>query len=581
VTGGERVGPGDLLVRGGTVVDGTGGPSRRADVRVRAGRIVEVGERLAPDGERELDAGGAVVAPGFIDTHTHLDPQVFWDPACDPQPQHGVTSALVGNCSLSLYPVTDDRRHEIADLFAFVEDVPVEALTDHVPWTWSDYAGYRDAVDARGVGINVAALVGHSPLRLVVMGDAAWTRTATAAERAEMARVLAAAMDAGAWGLSTSTFDQDRHGRPVPSRQADEAELDALLDVVGAAGYGLVEFVPDLTGPDPEADVLRLARSCGPRGIPLTWTGFTHTDSAPHRTAAWLDLSRRLQADGVRIWPQLSPRTVDFRLNWDSSMMFMTMPAGWHKVVQARGAEQTRLLGDPAWRDAARAEWDTVTKAMFPHTRIDRVRIVETAPGVDEHLLGTSLAEVVAERGGHPSDVLADLVAANVVDDEIRLGVVAVGVANADVEGVARTLTDPAVLVSSSDAGAHVQMLCASGDTTLLLARHVRERGDMTLERAVHELSGRQADVFGFGDRGVIAPGKAADLVVFALDELHWDDDVFTPDLPGGGLRMRRPEGGYRATVVAGVPTQEHGELTGALPGRILHAGDCAAGGTR
>ncbi len=165
----------DLLVRGGTVVDGTGTPGIAADLRVRDGRIAEIGSGLAPDGEPELDAAGAIVAPGFLDLHTHLDPQVFWDPACDPQPQHGVTTALVGNCSLSLFPVTDEQRIPIADMFAFVEDVPPDALINHVPWTWNDYAGYRDAVDARGAGVNIAALMGHSPLRLVVMGDDAWS----------------------------------------------------------------------------------------------------------------------------------------------------------------------------------------------------------------------------------------------------------------------------------------------------------------------------------------------------------------------------------------------------------------------
>ena len=183
--------------------------------------------------------------------------------------------------------------------------------------------------------------MGHSPLRLVVMGDAAWTRPATEPERTEMAAILDVAMADGAWGLSTSFFDEDRHGRPVPSRLADDAELEALTDVIAAHGRGLIEFVPDLTGSDPEEGMRRLARLCGPRGIPLTWTGFTHTDANPDRTRYWLELTRRFQAEGVKIWPQLSPRTVDFRLNWDSSMMFMAMPRGWHQVIGARGDDKT------------------------------------------------------------------------------------------------------------------------------------------------------------------------------------------------------------------------------------------------
>jgi N-acyl-D-amino-acid deacylase len=563
-------GSGDLLVRGGTVIDGTGGPAYAADVRVRSGRIAEVGESLQPDGEEELDASDALVTPGFIDAHTHLDPSLFWDPACDPNPQHGVTTALVGNCSLTLFPVVDGQRAAIADMFAFVEDVPTDALTNHVPWSWTDFAGYRDAVDAGGIGLNVAALVGHSPLRLVVMGDDAWSRAATEPERLAMAELLDVAMAEGAWGLSTSFFDEDRTGRPVPSRHADDWEFDVLLDVLARRGRGVVEFVPDLTGPDPELGMERLASRCGPRGIPLTYTGFAHTDANPERTQYWLDLARRYREQGVKFWPQLSPRTVDFRINWDSSMMFMAFPVGWHRVIQVPRSEKARLLSDEAWREIARKEWDDVPRAMFPHQRIGQVRFVEVTRPEDEVWLGRTLADLVAERGGHPSDVLADFVLAN----DCRPGIVAVGLANADVEGVARTLADPNVLVSSSDAGAHVQMLCASGDTTLFLTRHVRERADFTLEAAVHQLTGLQAEVFGFRDRGVVEAGRAADLAVFALDELHWDDDVFVADLPDGSSRLRRPEGGYRATIVNGVPTQVGGELTGALPGRMLDVND-------
>jgi N-acyl-D-aspartate/D-glutamate deacylase len=561
----------DLLVRGGTVVDGTGAPAIIADVRVRAGRIAEVGPDLAPEGEEVLDATGALVTPGFLDLHTHLDPQVFFDPACDPQPQHGVTTALVGNCSLSLFPVTDEQRDAIADMFAFVEDVPSAVLTDSVPWTWTDYAGYRDAVTAAGLGLNFAALVGHSPLRLVVMGDAAWEREATPDEITRMAEMLDAAMEAGAFGLSTSFFDEDRRGRKVPSRIAGRDEFEALIDVVGRRGHGFVEFVPDLTGADPRAGMQLLADLCGPRNVPLTWTGFTVANSPSTMTEDWLTYTRELQAQGVNFIPQLSPRTVDFRLNWDSSMMFMPFVEGWHRVIQARGTEaKAALLADPEWRDAARAEWDTIEKAMFPNTRIEQVRIVEVTNPGDEVWLGKSFADLVADRGGHPSDVLADFALAN----DCRPGIVAVGLANSDVDAIARTMPDPNVIISSSDAGAHVQMLCASGDTTLLLTRHVRDRDDLTIERAVHELTGRQADLFGFRDRGVIEPGRAADLVVFALDELHYDDEEMVADLPGGALRFRRPEGGYRATIVNGRVVQRDGKLTGELPGRVLAVND-------
>ncbi len=561
----------ELLIKGGQVVDGTGAPGRSADVRVRGGRIVEVGPGLDADGAEVFDAAGAVVAPGFIDTHAHTDPQVFWDPTLDPEPLHGVTTMLVGNCSLSLYPaLDDDGRRQISDLFAYIEDVPRHLFDEAVPWTWTDYAGYRDTVNAQGAGTNLAALVGHSPLRLAVMGDDAWTRAATSEESAAMALLLDTAMADGAWGLSTSHLDVDAHGRPVPSRYADGAEYDTLLDAVAAYKRGLVEMVPALLGNDAETEMEDLARRCGARGLPLTWTGFVHPDGRPQVLDKWLGLARRLQADGIGFWPQLSPRPIDFRLNWDSSMMFMSMPKGWHRVIAARGADKAALLADPDWRDTARAEWDATEKAMFPHQRPYLVKFVEVVGEANERWLGKSLKDLMRETGQHPSDAFADFVLAN----DCRPGIVAQGISNADVEGVARTLRDPAVLVSSSDAGAHMQMLCASGDTTLLLTRHVRERGDFTLEEAIWQLTGRQAATFGFTNRGRVAEGCHADLVVFDPDELHYDAESFVADLPRDGRRLRRPEGGYRATFVRGVATQLGGVLTGSLPGRVLHAGE-------
>jgi len=557
-----------LLITGGSIVDGTGAPAYRADMRVRKGMIVEIGPNLEADGDDVFDARGAFVTPGFIDTHSHLDPHMWWDNTCDPNLQHGVTTALIGNCSLSLFPVKPETAAAVAAVFAYIEDVPLHAFDAHVPFTWRNYDGYRDAVNTNGIALNFMALMGHTPLRLYVMGDDAWTRIATDDEIGQMVALFDQAMHDGAWGLSTSFFDEDLQGRPVPSRLADDRELEALLDVIEKQGRGFVEFVPDLTGADPQAGMDRLADLCGPRGIPVTWTGFTYTDLNPARTNHWLELARSYHERGIKFWPQLSPRSVDFRINWDSSMMFMAFPDGWHQIIRAVGpAAKAALLRDPAWRATARDEWDRVEKAMFPHLRIDRVRFVELSNPDDEKWLGRSLAELVDARPGHPSDVFADFVLAN----GGAPGVVAVGISNSDIEGMARTFADPNVIVSSSDSGAHVQMLCASGDTTLYLTRHVRDRGDFTLEHAVWQLAGRQAEIFGISDRGVVAVGRVADLAIFALDELHWDDDELVGDLPGGAMRMRRPEGGFRATIVNGQIAQRDGQVTEARAGRMLN----------
>lgn len=555
-----------LVIRGGTVLDGTGGPGRRADVLVRDGRIAEVGTGIDVAGARELDAGGAFVTPGFIDTHTHLDPSLFWDRACDPMPQHGVTTVLIGNCSLGLVPVRPEGVDELSTLFCYIEDMPRETFSLGIPWTWERYPAYRDALADGGLGVHAAVLLGHSAIRLYVMGDAAWERAATDAERAAMAAVLDEAVAAGAYGFSTSFFDADARSRPVPSRLADPAEHDALLAVLGRHGRGFVEFIPRLGSDDGRQEMVDFATLCGRHGVVSTINVLVASESMPSYGADVLALCRRLRAEGSSVWPQMSPRTIDFRINWETSMVFM-MLSEWHRIPNATGdGERARLLADPEWRAGARAQWDANPRGLFPAGQPERVRFIEVTRPEHEAWLGRTLADLAAARKLHPSDALADWVLAN----DLRPGVLVVGVANSDVDAVARLLTEPDTLVASSDAGAHVQMMCAAGDTTLYLTRHVRDRGDVTVEQAVHELTGKQADVFGFHDRGRVAPGLVADLTVFALEELHWDGDVFVHDLPGGARRLRRPPGGYRYTLARGQVTQEAGELTGACPAGVL-----------
>lgn len=559
----------DLIVTGGSVIDGTGSPARRADVRIRGGVIVEVAPDLAPQGEVVVDARGACVTPGFIDTHTHLDPTMFWDPSCDPMPQHGVTTALIGNCSLSLAPVRPQHLEEVMDVFCFIEDMPIEEFRSGIPWNWQTWREYRDSMNARGSALNMASLIGHSMLRIFAMGADAWTRAATPAEIEAMCGELADALSAGCHGLSTSFFDVDRAARPVPSRLADLAELTALADTLAAAGHGIVEYIPNQTGEDPLGEMKRMAELLGPRGVRSIWNGLLHTDLNPGRTQELIEYTATLAQYGAPVWPIVSPRTIDFNVDWDQTMVFMMLPKGWNQVMLVRGAARAERLRDPAWRKVAREEWDTVDKSLFPNTRIDFVRFTSVTRKENEPWLGKSLADLAAARGGHPSDVFADWI----LENDLEPGVVAMGIGNGNVEAVAEMLRDERTLVSASDAGAHVQMMCAAGDTTLFLTRHVRERGDFTLERAVHELTGRQAESLGFPDRGFLKPGYAGDLTVFELGRLDWGKDVFVRDLPSGGRRLRRPEGGYRATAVSGVLTQQNGKLTGANPGRVLDAG--------
>jgi N-acyl-D-amino-acid deacylase len=556
--------PGHVLVRNGIVHDGTGAPGRPGDVRVRDGLIVEVGTGLEPEGERVIDAAGAVIAPGFIENHAHVDPSLFWDPFCDPTPQHGVTTLLAGNCSLSLFPIDEAMRDEAIGLFSLIEDIPVEAFDLAVPGPWVDYAGYRDALSG-GLGLNVATLVGHTLLRWFVMGEAAWERTATPDEVAGMCAILQQSLEAGAFGLSTSFTDKDHHGRLVPPCKADDAEFEALFDVLARQG-GIVEFIPDLSGGTAEEDIERMARLTGPRDVVSTWNTLAQTKRAPERATRFLEQAARLQEAGVRMYPQGTPRPFDLRIGWDRSVMFNDMPDSWGPFIRTDADGKQAMLSDQSWRAKAREEWDAAKLSVFPTWDISRLRFITVTRPENEKWLGSTLADLVGERGGHPSDVLADWLLENDLDP----GVVAGGVSNDEPGEVGEILRHPATIIGASDNGAHVAMFCAAGDSTLFLTRYVRDRGEIPLEAAIHELTGRQAETLGFGGRGVIEPGAAGDLVVFDLDELRWEQDVMVDDLPGSGSRLRRPAGGYRHTIVAGQVVQTDGELTGARPGRPI-----------
>jgi N-acyl-D-aspartate/D-glutamate deacylase len=455
-------------------------------------------------------------------------------------------------------------------VFGFIEDIPVDAFTTGIPWTWESYAEWRDALRAHGIAVNVAALIGHSNLRVYVMGDDAWTRAATPDERAQLATVLAESLAAGALGMSTSFVDQDRHGHAVPSRAADDDELQALIEVLGAApGHARVlEFLPWIKELDRQlVDIDRVARWCGAAGVSCTWNQLAENSRDPSRVARILEQAHALHADGYRVYGQVSPRPFDLHLSFDQTPAFVAIPAWGRFIALPDPGEKRAMLADGEWRAAARSDWDRVGDGftIFPVSRLDRVRITAVREG-EERFLDGSFADVVAARGGHPSDVLADWV----LEHDLAPGMVAEALSNNNAEKVSALIADTTTVVGASDAGAHLQMMCGAGDTTLLLTEHVRDRGDLTVEQGVHQMTGRLAEVFGIRDRGVLAPGRAGDIAVFALDELDYRADRTVHDLPGGAPRLTRPPGGFRATAVAGVVTQEGGVATGARPGGPL-----------
>jgi N-acyl-D-aspartate/D-glutamate deacylase len=560
---GKRRTMSDLLIVEGTVIDGTGAPGRKADIRVRGGRIVEVAPGLAPQGERVIDAAGALVAPGFIDSHTHFDATIYWDPLCDPMPQHGVTSVVVGNCSLGLAPVRPADRRSQVDVYSYIEDMPVDVLNEAIPWTWQGFADYAATLATRKLGVNVCAFVGHSQIRGYVMGEAAWERAATADEVAAMCAELETALTAGALGLSYSLYDKDREGRPVPSCLADDAEMDALCAVLGRHGASF-QFVPGDTTDVIIGQIEWLAKFLGPHGVTGFYNILVHLDSDPERSRRLVACLEGLQARGLRIYGMASPRPFELLIGFEQSICFIGVPA-WNELVQAPRAEKQRLIRDAGWRARARHDAASCSSVLFPFARPELLPIASVGRPEWQVWIGRTFADVIAARGGDPADVLADWLA-----DNDFAATFTFAIANTDEAEVARLLTSPVAFVSGSDAGAHLQMFCAAGDATLLLTRYVRSRGDIAIEAAVHALTGRQAELLGIGDRGVLAPGKAADITIFALDELAYGPQKRVLDQPGGRPRLTRDPGGYRYTIVGGVIVQQDGAATGALPARWL-----------
>ena len=549
----------EIVIRGGTVVDGTGAPGRPADVAVAGGRIVEVGDGLR--GRRELDASGQVVAPGFVDIHTHYDAQVFWDPGLTPSSFHGVTTVVAGNCGFSIAPVRPEGVELLARTLQHVEDMSFDTLASGVPWDdFESFPQYLDAIEQRGVGLNYACYVGHTAVRLFVMGPEAYERPATDAELATMQRVVAEAMDGGAIGFasSASPTHNGEGGRPVPSRVADLTELEALLAPVRDAGRGVVALLPG--GVISHDEVFALQRRIG---RPFTWTALLTIEGVPYHedVVARHDAAR---ADGVEVWPQVSCRPLVFQMNLLEPFTFNMRPS-FAALMDAPLEQRVAAYRDPSWRAAAWAELSD-GRGRLP-VNWPALSIAES--GTRPDLVGRGVVELADERGGTPLDAMIDVA----LEDDLRTRFSSV-LANNDPDGIAWLLPRDNVLLGLADSGAHVSQLCDACFATDLLGSWVRDRSVMPLERAVHKLTAEPAGVYGLTDRGVIAGGKAADLVVFDPATVAPGPLRRIRDFPADGERLVADAPvGVTHTLVNGVPIRVDGEqvaISGRLPGALL-----------
>lgn len=571
----------NMLIRNGTVVDGTGAPAFKADVRLRDGAIVEVAPDLAPQGERVFDATGCYVTPGFIESHTHYDGTMWWQPDLDPLPGYGATTMIMGNCGFSPAPLHKymPAQREMIGIFSFFEDIPEGPFLQNLPWDWNKWSEYRASVERNvRVPLNYAAYVGHIAIRLAAMGVEAWDRAATPDEIAQMAALLDDALAAGALGMSDNMHDHDGQNRAVPSLLADDAEFEALFDVMARYPNSCYQVIVDtfmrMTGP---ANLKRLEKLLAGRPIRVQIAGGIPTLDFQKAILPEMQASMQSMRDaGVDVWPGFAHVSPTSTLSLIKSLIFaQSNDYVWHEVVLADDfAEKARLLADPAWRARARESWDTQAWPHSPLRNPQELFLLDSENGAGP--VGITLEEYATSRGLHRSDAMAEWILINGIRSTVHMAPFP-----KDEDLTIALMRDPKSVGNISDAGAHLQMLCGGGENALLLTQYVRDEKRMTIEEAVNVMTGKLAAHFNLNDRGVIAVGKRADIAVFNLDEIQRRDMEKAHDVPdgkGGTIwRFTRKPMPTRLTLVNGVPTFENGAYTGEKPGEFLSPGNDVA----
>ncbi len=572
----------DLVIRGGTVVDGTGAPRRVADVAVDGQTITAVGT-VPGRGRSEIDATGHLVTPGWVDIHTHYDGQVSWDPYLSPSCWHGVTTVVMGNCGVGFAPVKPHFRDRLINIMEGVEDIPGTALTEGITWEWETYPQYLDALASKSYAMDVCSQVPHAAIRTYVMGERGGdNEPASPEEIAQMSALVSEALDAGAFGFTSSRITAHRtaDGKVVPGTQVSIAEMEGFGDALGKAGHGIFEVVSDINfdgipGSLTDAEELAWMGDVSRRkDVKFTYLLFQN----PGNTTKWrstMAMTKKVQAEGARIHPQISMRPTGIVMGLQSSFhIFMGRPT-YDALAGLPFEEQVKKLQEPEIRATIIAEKSD--KLPFEGTALRyemMFRLEQDDGSLDyEPSFEASVQQIAKRRGVSEDTILFDMMMEN--DGHGYIYVILVNYGEYNLDFLYELMDDPTVIAAGSDAGAHCGAICDAAMPTFMLSHWTRDRKagpTMSIEKAVEKQTRATAALYGLNDRGVLAPGMKADINVIDYARLGSSRPMMIADLPAGGKRLLQTASGYRATIVSGEITFENGVATGELPGRLLRS---------
>ena len=558
----------DLLIKNGWIVDGSGAPGFAGDVAIQDGKIVAIESRIEDKAQHTIDAAGAVVAPGFIDIHTHYDAQVFWDPLCSSSSWHGSTTVVTGNCGFTLAPCRPQDRDYLTRTLAVVEDMSLKALQEGIAWSWEDFPGYLAAVEQQPKAINMGCYIGHSAVRRYVMGEDC-RRVASDKEIARMQEIVLDAIRSGALGFSSSRIPLhvDGEGKSVPSFYAELSELLALGQSLREAGRGVMEITAKMVLPEGEheagdlPDLVALAKESG---RPVTWASVRYLPTYPGRSLFILSqVAEVAEREGVRLHPQIGCRPFETFMNWQKLIPVFAHLPSWREVMFLSAPEKTAALRDPAKRQTMHAE---LAGASF-FTGWQNVLVREAKRPEHKELEGQTITAIAEAQNKDPLEAYLDLCVAEECETEFTYWA-----ADMAEDRMGQMLRDPNTLLET-DAGAHLTSLCNADFPSYLLGHWVREAGVLSLEEAVARLTSRPADVLSLADRGRLQTGLAADVVIFDKDRIRGGHRQTVYDLPAQQPRLIQEAEGIQTVIVNGEVVLEEGRHTGATPGQLVRGG--------